>query len=207
MGIGQQKMRYEGGGVSLGCGRVPKAQAVNQYRGVLDPQAASSNGRLGAGSPQLLNAQAGNRPQGLHQAGLSPLPHLGAIDDRQGLRYLVARLWSSGSGDHDLLPANRQLQDNVPHQILIRLDLKTGQGNGSESSGLDFQNIFPRPQRPKTEASRGIGGDSQPQAAGPVMERDQGIGHQGLLGIGNGSADRGRLNGLGSREGAADDEA
>ena len=200
-------MRQKGGGVSLGCRCVPEAQAVNQNRGVLVAQAPGPNGRLGAGSAQLLNAQAGNRPQGLDHAGFAPLLHFRPIDHRQGLRHLVCRLRFSGGRDHDFLPANRQLQHNVPHQILTCLDPKTVQGHGSKPPGLNLQEVFPRTQRPKTETSRGIGGDSQAQAAGTVMEGDQGVGHKGLLGIGDRSADRGRFNSLGGQGGAAGEQA
>ena len=207
MGVSQQKMRQKGGGVSLGRGRVPEAQAVNQNRGVLDAQASGSNGGLGAGSAQLLNAQAGNRPQGLDHAGFSAFLQFRPADDRQGLRHLLCRLWIPGGRDHDFLPSNRQLQHNVPHQILTCLNLKTAQGQGSKTPGLNLQEVFRRPQRPKTETSRGIGGDSQAQAAGTVMEGNQGVGHKGLLGIGNRPADRGRFNRLGGQGGAAGDEA
>ena len=144
MGVGKQKVRQKGSGVSLGRRCVPEAQAVNQNRGVLVAQAPGPNGRLGAGSAQLLNAQAGNRPQGLDHAGFARSCISARLTTVRAFDHLVCRLRFSGSRDHDFFPANRHLQHNVPHQILTCLNPKTVQGHGSKPPGLNLQEVFPR---------------------------------------------------------------
>ena len=107
LGTHEIHVRVERRCVSLGAGRIPKAQAIYQHGCVMVTQAPRLHGGEAAGTAQLPDADPWDHPQGLPESELVPVGNLARADGVQRLRDLAPSQRRARRGHDDLDPSTR----------------------------------------------------------------------------------------------------
>ena len=184
-------VRHERGHVALNRRGVAEAQAVDEHRGRVGPQAANAHLRQLAGPAVVANLDAGCEAHDLGQRRLVTIRDLLLVDDAHRLRRLTEQLRATGAGDDDGIvdPGHSELDVHARHLV------RHGERRhvSAEARLVHLNDERARRQAFDAVDAAGVGACGAPGVAVAPQDADVGAGHHAALRVGHAPAQGERL--------------